>query len=118
MNKYCTYNDAGVILEVRTESNPVIPCEDHVADDTHYVDLSGAEPEIRGRMAMTVEPIQDGLSVVFIELPAGVEVQAGGVTAVTGGGPFEIEFDVPGTYLIQFRPPPQFLDTELEVTVG
>ena len=118
MNKYCTYNDAGVILEVRTESNPVIPCGDHVADDTHYVDISGAEPEIRIRQDMVVDPIQDGLSVVFSELPAGVEVHAGGVTSITDGSPFEIEFDIPGTYLIQFRPPPQYLDTELEVTVG
>lgn len=94
------------------------PCDETVSDITHWVDLSDHKRVVREKTPLNTEHTVNGLRVAFHHLPPETTADVEELSLITDAGDTVIEFDIPGTYQIQFRPPPQYLDTELEVTVG
>ncbi len=128
MKRYAFFDESGRINRLYTgpeqevhlqHTGKFLEVGEEVIDDTHYVDLhSDFDPIIRGKIPLSAEYIDDGLAVVFPSLPAGTRAEVQGLELISDGEPTIIEFDVPGTYEVQFYPPPQWRDEVLEVTVG
>lgn len=88
-----------------------------VSYKTHYVDIAD-DLAIKERAPLDINSQLDSLTVSITGVPSGSRVEVGIDSLEADGGVTEIEFDIPGTYKISIFPPAQFLDTELEVTVG
>lgn len=101
-----------------TEGCGLVLCDESVLDTTHWVDQSGHARKVREKRPLDTTNTVDGLVVTLPAIPAGTHVDVDGHILIVDEAPTEVEFDVPGTYLIQLYPPPQYQDTELEVTVG
>lgn len=89
-----------------------------VSDTTHWVEFSSGRAKVKKKTNINSKYKVDGLSLSFKDLPAGTRVATGGGEAISDEQGVSIEFDVPGIYAIWFYPPPQYLNTNLEVTIG
>lgn len=95
------------------EASVIVSSDTHVDDERHYIDLQ--DRSVAKRRTFEVSHAIRGLSVTLGSLPGGTLVRVLGEEMVADGDD-EIEFDVPGTYLIELSHP-HYLDDVLEVTV-
>lgn len=106
----------GRIRGVTTGPYLYVRCDETVNDVTHYVDV--ATGEIQLKQALEFELSTDGLTATLTGLPEGVTVATNGLDTDTDGDPLVITYDVPGTYEITLSGHVEYLDHDLEVTVG
>ncbi|WP_062359640.1 hypothetical protein [Vreelandella aquamarina] len=96
------------------QAKEFVECDEEVTPATHYVAAQRAE----AKAPLPIRHFVSSLSVTFEELPEGIKVETNGMETVTDNEPLVIEYDVPGTYTISFSGLVNYLDHELEVTVG
>lgn len=113
MYKYAIVNHLGGIEGVVSGPSRYIECAEGVEDTTHFFD-----GEIKEKMKLSFTTEKVGLEVSFDGLPEGLRVETNGMETVTDNEPLVIEYDVPGTYTINFSGLVNYLDHEMEVTVG
>lgn len=130
MNRHAmVYDNEGRVTEVRTAPKPYleqimegydwVEVYDTTKDDVNsFVDLSSGEPKVKDRHPFTVDIHVEGLKVVMSGIPVGSKVEVMQNQVVSDEEDLEIEFDSPGTYVVEIFPPPKYLDETLEVTVG
>lgn len=122
---FCFFDTRGNILSILTapseeyaalQGGEFLECGEAVSDVTHYVDV--ASGEVAARQPLDVSHAAVGLEVQFYSLPPQLTLRVGTMTAVTEGGEDSVEFDMPGTYVIELSGLPEYMDEILEVTVG
>lgn len=113
---FAVYDDHGRIVRVIAGPYDYLPCDESVRDDTHYVDVDAGE--IQPKRPLETHQGVDGLTVTLMGLPAGLAVATNNMETVTDDQPLVIEYDLPGTYTVRFSGHVQYLDHEMEVTVG
>lgn len=123
--RFAFYDDEGgitMILEAPSkkfalcQAKDFVECDDSVTYDEHYVDVQ--EKAIREKRHIDAGYVSAGLALTLEGLPKGLNVVTNGVNTVTDNEPLIIEYDLPGTYTVRFSGHAQYLDHEMEVTVG
>lgn len=116
MWKYAVAKPNGEIISVVSGGFQYVPVSEEleVSDVTHYVS-EGAVIE-KGDYNLSHDIVD--LEVTFVGLPESLKVETNGMETVTDSEPLVIEYDVPGTYTINFSGLVNYLDHEMEVTVG
>lgn len=120
MYKYVVSNSNGEITQVLSGSPLYVRVtnDSDVLDTTHYVDVETETVLPKRPIEATVEQGADPLSIALMGLPTGVTLSTNGISTVTTGDRQAIEYDIPGTYTISFSGLVNYLDHEMEVTVG
>jgi len=120
MYKYAVSDLKGEITQVLSGSPLYIrvPNDSDVLDTTHYVDVETETVLPKRPIEVVVEQGADPLSITLTGVPSGVTLSTNGMETKTDDQPLVIEYDVPGTYTISFSGLVNYLDHELEVTVG
>ncbi len=113
---YAVHTTDGAIVRTLTTPHGYIECDDSVSDATHYVDVDTLEIKLKRRLELQLGV--DSLIVTLTGLPAELTVTTNGVETITDGEPLTITYDVPGTYAIRLDGLVEYLDDNLEVTVG
>lgn len=106
----------GQIFQITTGPYLYIECDETVSDDTHYIDVSTGE--IKEKLTLTLNKTIEGLTVTIFGLPAGLTAATNSMETVTDGEPLVVEYDIPGNYTITLTGRVEYMDHELEVTVG
>lgn len=110
--------ESPVVEHVEAQGLPYLSAGEDVSDEIHFVDLSSTPPSIVNKQVLDVGTSVTGSSVTLTGLPDGTLVSTEGLEGFPDNGELEIEFDIPGVYRIELFPPPQYLGTSLEVTIG
>ncbi|MGP9590741.1 hypothetical protein [Halomonas sp. AOP42-B2-16] len=115
VHRYAMVSDKGEILQITSGPYRYVACDDTIDDSAHYVDVDN---NFYLKELIALDKNVDGLAVTFAGLPEGLEVKTNGVDTITDSAPLVIEYDVPGTYTISFSGLVNYLDHQMEVTVG
>ncbi len=115
-NTYAFVSVDGRIESIISGPMRYIECSSETMDTTHYFDNTAGV--IREKEALNYQQNTRGLVVTFEGMPSGVKVETNGMETMTDDQPLVIEYDVPGTYTISFSGLVNYLDHEMEVTVG
>lgn len=120
MYKYVVSDLKGGITQVLSGSPLYIrvPNDSDVLDTTHYVDVETETVLPKQPLQFIVEYSDNSLSITLTGLPEGVTVSSNGMETVTDNEPLEITYDIPGNYTITLTGRVEYMDHELEVTVG
>ncbi|WP_417861822.1 hypothetical protein [Vreelandella venusta] len=113
---YAVHTTDGAIVRTLTTPHGYIECDDSVSDVTHYVDVDTLE--VKQKRPLEPQLDVDSLIVTLAGLPAELAVTTNGVESITDGEPLTINYDVPGTYAIRLSGLVEYLDYDMEVTVG
>ncbi|QPI64471.1 hypothetical protein [Vreelandella venusta] len=113
---YAVHTTDGAIVRTLTTPHGYIECDDTVSDATHYVDVDTLE--VKQKRSLEPQLSVDSLVVTLTDLPAELTVTTNDVETITDGEPLTINYDVPGTYEIRLCGLIEYLDENLEVTVG
>tara|TARA_R110001583_G_scaffold18501_3_gene73544 strand:- start:5451 stop:5810 length:360 start_codon:yes stop_codon:yes gene_type:complete len=113
---YAMADSSGRILQTLSGPYSYTPCEEDVSDTTHYVD-AGSDV-ILAKSPLDYDFVVEELTVTVTGLPEGLSVSTNGLTTITDAEPLVINYDVPGTYTLRLRGRVEYLDEDLEVTVG
>lgn len=123
--RFAFYNNVGAIemvLDAPTEkyalyqAKDFVECAEYTTAENAYVDV--ATKELKEKESLSLNHDVAGLEVTFVSLPAGLKVETNNMETVTDDEPLVIEYDVPGTYTINFSGLVNYLDHEMEVAVG
>lgn len=93
-----------------------IECEEDVTDITHYYDEQAHEIVHKKSLQIDVDIKQ--LTVTVAGLPTNLTVETNNMSTITDNTPLVIDYDISGTYTITLSGHVEFLDHEMEVTVG
>lgn len=115
---YAVHTTAGTIVRTLTTPHGYIECDDSVSDATHFVDVDASPHIIKARQPLDLQISVDDLTVTVEGLPAELTVTTNGVESIADGEPLTINYDVPGTYAIRLSGLVEYLDYDMEVTVG
>lgn len=116
MQHYAVVKPSGEILRTEKVAYQYIECDETVDDVSHYYDLENKSLEYKEKLYPLV--VGEGLTLNISNLPEGLKVETNGMGTITDNEPLVIEYDVPGTYTISFSGLVNYLDHEMEVTVG
>lgn len=89
---------------------------EEVSPDSHYIDLEVGE--CKPKTVLSPQIVVEGLTATLEGLPAGLNVTSNQMSTVTDDSALVISYDTPGLYQVEFRDNVEYLDHELEVTVG
>ena len=121
MEKFARYLKSGAIDAIvqapkkAISTQDMVPCDDAVSDTTHYVDLKTTT--VKPKLKQDIQVKRQGMSVNLNGLAEGTLVSVDGQALTAGRDAFEIEFELPGTYIIYLSDKVEYLDQALEVTI-
>jgi hypothetical protein len=118
MARYAMALESGEIIQVTEGPYLYIPCDETVSDETHYVDTTQETVQIFKKQELDITYITNGLETLFTQLPINTLVKSEGLSVISDEQGVTIEFEIPGTYKIEFQPPPSYATKRMEVTVG
>lgn len=116
MQYYAVVKPSGEILRTEKVAHQYIECDETIDDVSHYYDLENKLLKHKEEVYPVVT--EEGLTLNVSDLPEGLKVETNGMETITDNEPLVIEYDVPGTYTISFSGLVNYLDCEMEVTVG
>ncbi|QKS24586.1 hypothetical protein [Vreelandella titanicae] len=90
-------------------------CDDDVSDITHYYNTDTSQIELKYELQYTLST--NGLEVTISGLPENLHVQTNNLNTMTDEEDLVIEYDIPGTYTIEFSERVEYLDTTINVEV-
>ena len=115
MHTYAMADEAGKILQVINGPYRYVKCSVAVMDNTHYANEAD---EIVEKQTLVVSVRTDDLTITLSGVPSGMTVKTNGMEAISDDEPLEIEYDLPGPYTVSLSGLVEYLDDEIEVTVG
>lgn len=115
MYRYAMINGEEIIQVLDT---PLLHIECPADVDDAGFFYNAANNTIEGKGALDTTHSINGLEVTFVGLPSGVSVETDSFVIQTDADPLIVEYDVPGTYTINFSGHVKYLDHTMEVTVG
>lgn len=118
MARYAMALESGEIIQVTEGPYLYIACDGAVSDETHYVDTAQADSPIHKKQKLDTEYSVSNLEVHFSGLPIKTSVISEGMSVISDERGVTLEFEIPGTYKIEFHPPLNYMTDSIEVTLG